>query len=46
MRAWPAAKDPGDWDAVKAHFVGADEGDYLAQVGGLDAVQSLPLPIF
>ena len=47
MKAYAAAaKDPGDWDAVTARFVGADEGDYIAQVGGLDAVQSLPLPIF
>ena len=47
MKAYAtAAKEPGEWDAVKARFVGTDETDYLGQVGGLDAVNALPLPIF
>nr|WP_231730028.1 CoA-transferase [Novosphingobium sp. Fuku2-ISO-50] len=41
-----AAKDPGDWNAVKDRFVGADEAQYLASFGGKEAVAALPLPIF
>lgn len=41
-----AAKDPGDWDAVKDHFVGASEADYLQSIGGKEAVAALALPIF
>jgi glutaconate CoA-transferase, subunit A len=41
-----AAKDPGDWDAVKDRFVGASEEAYLANFGGKEAVAALPLPIF
>ena len=41
-----AARDPGDWDAVKDRFVGATEADYLATIGGKEAVAALPLPIF
>ena len=41
-----AAKDPGDWSAVSAQFVGASEAEYLASVGGMEAVGALPLPIF
>ena len=41
-----AAKDPGDWNAVKDRFVGANEADYLAGFGGKEAVAALPLPIF
>lgn len=41
-----AAKDPGDWGAVASRFVGANEADYLAAHGGLEAVRALPLPIF
>ena len=41
-----AAKHPGDWNAVKDHFVGANEADYLASVGGKEAVAALALPIF
>ena len=41
-----AAKDPGDWPAVQERFVGASEADYLASVGGKEAVAALPLPIF
>lgn len=41
-----AAKDPGDWDAVKDRYVGASEEDYLKNFGGKEAVADLPLPIF
>jgi glutaconate CoA-transferase, subunit A len=41
-----AAKDPGEWAAVADRFVGASEADYLANVGGKEAVAALPLPIF
>ncbi len=41
-----AAKDPGDWTAVQDRFVGADEANYLAGFGGMEAVKALPLPIF
>lgn len=41
-----AAKDPGDWNAVHGRFVGASEADYLAGIGGQEAVAALPLPVF
>lgn len=41
-----AAKDPGDWGAVKDRFVGASEAEYLANFGGKEAVAALSLPIF
>ena len=41
-----AAKDPGEWGAVEERFVGASEADYLASVGGKEAVAALPLPVF
>ncbi len=41
-----AARDPGDWGAVAAQFVGTSEADYLAHVGGKDAVMKTPLAIY
>lgn len=41
-----AAKDPGDWQAVTDRFVAASEAEYLANLGGKEAVAALPLPIF
>ena len=41
-----AAKDPGDWAAVRDRFVGASEESYLAGFGGKEGVAALPLPIF
>ena len=41
-----AAKDPGDWDAVRDRFVGANEEEYIAGFGGKEGVAALPLPIF
>lgn len=41
-----AAKDPGEWGAVADKFVAKSEDDYLASVGGKEAVAALPLPVF
>jgi glutaconate CoA-transferase subunit A len=41
-----AARDPGDWSAVADRFIGSSEAEYLAGVGGKEAVAALPLPIF
>jgi len=41
-----SAKDPGEWSAVQDRFVGLSEADYLAGIGGQEAVMRLPLPIF
>ena len=41
-----AAKDPGEWSAVADRFVGSSEAEYLAAVGGIEAVAALPLPVF
>lgn len=41
-----AARDPGDFDAVRSRFVGADEASYLSSFGGDEAVAKLPPPIF
>lgn len=50
MKAFKAyadsARDPGDWAQVQDRFVGASEADYLANLGGKEAVTGLPLPIF
>lgn len=41
-----AARDPGDWSAVARQFVGEDEAEYLAGLGGKVAVMNLPLAIY
>jgi glutaconate CoA-transferase, subunit A len=41
-----AAREPGDWGAVAQQFVGANEAEYLASVGGKDAVMNVPLAIY
>jgi glutaconate CoA-transferase subunit A len=41
-----AARDPGDWQAVAAQFVGASEAEYLAGIGGKEAVMNIPLAIY
>jgi glutaconate CoA-transferase subunit A len=41
-----AARDPGDWGAVAAQFVGGDEADYMASLGGIDAVMNIPLAVY
>lgn len=41
-----AAREPGEWSQVADRFVGANEAEYLASVGGKEAVAALPLPVF
>lgn len=41
-----AARDPGDWFSVAEQFIGKDEAEYMASVGGMDAVLNLPLAIY
>jgi glutaconate CoA-transferase subunit A len=36
----------GGFDAWSAAFLGDSEADYQAAVGGLDTIQSLPLPVY
>ena len=36
----------GGFDAWSAAFLGDSEADYQAAVGGLDSIQSLPLPVY
>jgi hypothetical protein len=36
----------GGYDAWADAFLGADEAAYQQSVGGLDAIQSLPLPVY
>jgi glutaconate CoA-transferase subunit A len=41
-----AAREPGEWDAVAGQFIGASEADYLAGIGGKEAVMKTPLAIY
>ena len=41
-----AAREPGDWAEVSDRFVGANEADYLAGIGGKEAVMQTPLAIY
>lgn len=41
-----AATDPGDWSVAGGGFIGANEQEYLASIGGMEAVRALALPIF
>jgi glutaconate CoA-transferase subunit A len=41
-----AAGAEGGWEAFRDEAVGASEAEYLARVGGPEAVAALPLPIF
>lgn len=41
-----AAAAEGGWAAWHAENTGASEADYMAKVGGIDAISSLPLPVF
>ena len=40
------AREPGEWAAVSDRLIGADEAAYLQSLGGKEAVEALPLPIF
>lgn len=41
-----AARDSGNWAEVSDRFVGASEADYLAGIGGKEAVMQTPLAIY
>ena len=41
-----AAGEEGGWDRYRRETIGASEEQYLAAVGGREAVAALPLPIF
>jgi glutaconate CoA-transferase, subunit A len=41
-----SARDPGEWNAVSDRFVGTSEADYLAAIGGKEAVMQTPLAIY
>lgn len=41
-----AAREPGNWLEVSDRFVGASEADYLAGIGGKEAVMQTPLAIY
>jgi glutaconate CoA-transferase, subunit A len=41
-----SAKEPGGWQRYYERYVEPGEADYLARVGGADAVRALPLPVF
>jgi glutaconate CoA-transferase, subunit A len=45
LKTYTGAVDAG-WAAFHAEHTGASEADYMAKVGGLDAISSLPLPVF
>lgn len=41
-----AAREEGGWAAFVEEATGRDEADYIARVGGAEAVAALPLPTF
>jgi glutaconate CoA-transferase, subunit A len=41
-----SAKEEGGWAAYMEQYVACGEAQYLARVGGADAVRKLPLPVF
>lgn len=41
-----AAREPGNWPEVSDRFVGASEAEYLAGIGGKEAVMQTPLAIY
>jgi len=41
-----SAKEEGGWDAYFAKYVQCGEQDYQRQVGGMEAIKRLPLPVF
>jgi glutaconate CoA-transferase subunit A len=46
LRAYCDFAGEGGMDAYLEHYLGADEADYQQRVGGLDAILSLPLPVY
>lgn len=41
-----SAKEAGGWQQYAKRYVHCSEQEYLARVGGIDAVRKLPLPVF
>lgn len=41
-----AAKDPGDWSAIRNWAVGRDEDAYATNAGGQSCIAALPLPVY
>ncbi|MNQ38288.1 Glutaconate CoA-transferase subunit A [compost metagenome] len=41
-----SAGEPDGWQAYMERYVTCGEAEYLARVGGLDAIRKLPLPVF
>ena len=41
-----AAKDPGDWSAIRDWAVARDEDTYVTAAGGETSIAALPLPVF
>ena len=41
-----SAAEPDGWQAYMERYVNCGEAEYLARVGGLDAIRQLPLPVF
>ncbi len=41
-----SAKEPGGWQQYLEQYVTCGEPEYMARVGGLEAVRKLPLPVF
>ena len=46
FKAYAQHNSEGGYDAWAEQFLGADEAAYQQAVGGLDAIQSLPLPAY
>lgn len=41
-----SAKEEGGWESYRAQFVDVNDEQYLQNVGGEEAIRSLPLPIY
>lgn len=41
-----SAKEPAGWQAYAERYVQCSEAEYLARVGGVEAIRRLPLPVF
>lgn len=47
FKAYNASASEADgWQTYLEHYVNCGEAEYLARVGGLDAIRRLPLPVF
>lgn len=41
-----AAREPGEWSAITPRFVAGSEAEYMASIGGEEAVTKVPLAIY